>query len=220
MKIVKKLSMATAGAAFIALGVSTTVPATAASLDFSFTAESGITGFFTLNTDAALDYNPPLFGPDGGPYPEGFAYTSAITNLSISTPNLNLSSVTGDYSVYPSLPFGSTDGRWVYSAANFPAGCITATDVECLVGISIFYSGRVSELPILSEDPLSYAELATRIFSGVEVDDPTTGRFLGKYRITNLQVIPEPDSALGILAFGIGGTLLLLKNRMNKEKQR
>ena len=37
--------------------------------------------------------------------------------------------------------------------------------------------------------------------SGLVSEDP----------ITNIQVVPEPDSALGILAFGIGGAGLLLK---------
>jgi hypothetical protein len=153
MSIVKKLSMATAGAAFIALGVSTTAPATAASLDFSFTTESGGTGSFTLDTDTAPDPNPALVGPAGGPFEEaGTVYTSAISNFSVSTPDVNLSGVTADFHIDPVLDFGDVFGipdiKAVVSSVAFPVGCLTATDFVCPVDVPIAYVGNVSEISV------------------------------------------------------------------------
>ena len=78
MSIAKKLSIATAGAAFIALGTFGTAPATAASLDFSFTTQSGGKGTFTLDTDTAPAPEPTLrFNVDGSVFAQGIACTSA-----------------------------------------------------------------------------------------------------------------------------------------------
>ena len=46
--------------------------------------------------------------------------------------------------------------------------------------------------------------------------DPTVG-IPTRDNITNLEAVPEPDSVLGLLAFGIGGALLQLL-RMNRNK--
>ncbi len=60
---IKKLSLAVAGAAFIALLTGATAPVQAALLDFSFTTESGATGSFTLDTDTPSSSEPGIFGP-------------------------------------------------------------------------------------------------------------------------------------------------------------
>ena len=49
---------------------------------------------------------------------------------------------------------------------------------------------------------------------------PQQAGFLADIESLTFKIVPEPDSALGTLAFGIGGTLLLLKSQMNKKKQR
>ena len=82
MSIVK-LSMATTGAVFIALVG--TVPATAASLDFSFTTSSGGTGFFTLDTDTPPVSEPAILEPNI-PDAFGILYPKAASNYSFYRP--------------------------------------------------------------------------------------------------------------------------------------
>ena len=212
MSIVKKLSMATAGAAFIALGTFGTTPATAASLDFSFTTESGGTGSFTLDTDTAPVTEPGLFSFGF----TGILYPNAVSDFSFSSPYINLSGVTTDWSVVPSITsdlIGFPSNLGVLSGVTYPPGCITAPGFSCLLDVSGFYSGNLSDLPVLSDDPNSYSKGLI-----VEQFNPTTREQIISDDIINFQVVPEPDSALGILAFGIGGALLLLKRKMNRKK--
>jgi hypothetical protein len=75
----------------------------------------------------------------------------------------------------------------------------------------------MKELPALSDSPLSYSRGV-----GVNFLDPTTQERL-RDDITNLQVVtkkavPEPNSILGILAFGIAGVGLQLKRKKNTLK--
>lgn len=213
----KQLSMMTAGTVFIALGTFGTVPANAALLDFTFTTSSGGTGFFTLNTDAVPDPNPALLLAD---LEEGIAYTGAISNFSVSSPNVNLSNAIGDYAVFPSLDFSDflglpeipSDTR-LYSAAYFPTGCITATDSTCPVGLTIAYTGNELALPALSDNPRSYST----VFD-IARFDPQTGEFLDNDVIVRFQPVPESSSVPSILTVAIGGASLLLKRKMNKKK--
>ena len=212
MSIVKKLSMATAGAAFIVLGVGTTTPASAALLNFSFTTASGGTGSFILDTDTAPDLEPALlFGPDPSSEPDtGFQYQDAISNFSVSTPDVNLSNVTGDFAVFPSVPYTTTPSSGVLSIVGALPNDV---DYYYPFQIDVEYSGNISELPTLSADPLSYP----RLFA-VDRYNATTGEFLSGDRITNFQVVPDPGSILGTVAFGIGGAGLLLKRQLNTKK--
>lgn len=91
---------------------------------------------------------------------------------------------------------------------------ITAPGFDCLFNVAVFYSGNLSERTVLSDDPNSYS-------TGVGVDffDPTTRELLIRDNITNIQVVPEPDFALGILAFGIGSAGLLLKRNVQQRQQ-
>lgn len=211
MKNVKKLSMTTVGAAFIALGISTTVPATAASLNFSFSTESGGTGSFTLDTDTAPATAPGLFRPEV----TGVSYPNAISDFSFSAPYINVSSVTTDWNIVPSITsdfIGFPSNLGVISGVSYPPGCITAPGFSCLFNVAVFYSGNRTNLTVLSDEPNSYSRAV-----GVDFFDPTTQELLIRDEITNLQVVPEPNSALGILAFGIGGVLLLLKRKMSRK---
>ena len=212
MKIVKKLSMTTVVAAFIALGISTTVPATAASLDFSFTTESGGTGTFTLDTDTAPATEPGLFRPEV----TGISYPNAVSDFSFSAPYINVSSVTTDWNVVPSITsdfIGFPSNLGVLSGVSYPPGCITAPGLSCLFNFAGFYSGNLSDLTVLSDDLNSYSRGV-----GIDFFDPTTKELLIRDNITNFQVVPEPDSALGILAFGMGIVCLLLKRKMNNVR--
>ena len=173
MKIVK-LSMATAGAAFIALGVSTTVPATAASLDFSFTTESGGTGSFTLDTDTAPATEPGLFDPEATVL--GISYPNAVSDFSFSAPYINLSSVTTDWNIVPSITsdfIGFPSNLGVLSGVSYPSGCITAPGFSCLFNVAVFYSGNRTNLTVLSDEPNSYSRAV-----GVDFFDPTTQELL------------------------------------------
>lgn len=201
----QRLSIAAFGAAFIALGIFGTAPATAALLDFSFTTESGGTGSFTLDTDAAPGSVPATIIFGDGPVEEGIQYTKAISNFSFSSPSTSFSNLTGDYGVYPSIPF-APNSRGVLSIVGTPSG--DEPDEFYLADIGLEYLGNVSELPVLSDDPRSYCSLdRITVYDSIEF----TANVITADPITDLQVVPETGSILGTLAVGIGGTFLLLK---------
>jgi hypothetical protein len=214
---IKKLSMAVAGAAFIALLTGATAPVQAALLDFSFTAESGATGSFTLDTDTRPSPQPGIFGPGV----TGISYPNGVSNFSVSAPYINLSNVTTDFNVVPSITsdfIGFPANLGVLSGVSYPPGCITAPGFTCLFDVAVFYSGNLSELPVLSDNPLSYSRGAA-----IRFYNPTTQERLLTDNITNLQVVrkqavPESDSSLSVLAFAIAGVGLLLKRKNNSNK--
>ena len=217
----KRLCMAVVGAAFTALLTGATAPVKAAPLDFNFTTVSGATGTFTLETDTAPSADPAFFAPDA-PEAIGIAYPNAVSNFSVSAPYLNLSNVTTDFAVAPFITsdfLGFPANLGVLSGVSYPQGCITTPGFTCLFDVAVLYSGNLSQLPQLSDNPLSYP-------TGVAIDfyNPITQELLIRDFITNLQVVrkqpvPESDSNLGILAFSLGGVGLLLKRKMNTKKQ-
>lgn len=215
---IKKLSMAVAGSAFIALLTGATAPVQAALLDFSFTTESGATGSFTLDTDTPPSNEPALLAPDA-PEATGISYPNAVSNFSLSAPYINLSNVTTDFNIAPSLSsdfIGLPANLGVLSGVSYPPGCITAPGFTCLFDAALFYSGNLSELPILSDNPLSYSRGA-----GIRFYNPTNRELLITDNITNFQVIsrqpvPESDSSLSLLAFGIASVGFLLKRNSDR----
>ena len=210
----KRLSMTVAGAAFTALLTLAVAPVQAAPLDFNFTTERGATGSFTLETDTPPSGDPAILRMGF----TGISYPNAVSNFSFSAPYINLSSVTTDFNVVPSFTsdfIGLPANLGVVSAVSYPPGCITAPGLTCLFDIAVLYSGNLSELPELSDNPNSYS-----IGLGVDFYDPTTRERLGD-DITNLQVtlrqpIPESRSSLSLLAFGIAGVALLLKRNSDR----
>lgn len=206
----KSLPIAIA-AAVIAVGTVAADSSQAALLDFNFTTESGATGSFTLDTDTPPSPDPALvrFGSTG------FAYPNAVSDFSISAPYLNLSSVTTDFYVVPLLSnfFGSS-GTGITSGVSYDPGCITAPGFTCTFGLSVSYSGDPSELPVLSDDPISYSTgLAVGIFENREllVRDSITN-----FKIVPRQSIPESNTTLSVLTFGIGSVSLLLKRKISR----
>ncbi|MBD2773554.1 hypothetical protein [Iningainema tapete] len=207
----QKFSPAVAFSTFIAVGTAALAPAQAALLDFSFTTTNGGTGTFTLNTGTSPSAEPAIFAQGV----TGISYPNAISNFSISAPYVNLSSVTTDFSVVPSITsafIGFPANLGVLSSISYPPGCITSPGFTCLFDIAIFYTGNLSELPLLSDNPNSYS-------TSVAVDffDPTTQELLVRDFITNFQVVrkqpvPEPNVGWSILTFGIGGLGLLLRH--------
>ena len=215
----KRLFIAVAGMAFIAVET-VAIPAKAALLDFSFTTETGATGTFTLNTDSTPTSEPALLAPDI-PQATGISYPNAVSNFSITASYVNLSNVTTDFNVAPSLTsdfIGLPANLGVLSGVSYPPGCITAPGFTCLFDLAVFYSGNLWELPVLSDNPLSYSRGA-----GIRFYNPATRERLLTDNITNFQVvqrqpIPEPNSSLSLLAFGIGGVGLVLKRKKNIKK--
>ena len=211
----QKLSIAVAAAAFIAVGTVAITPVQAALIDFNFTTAGGATGKFTLNTDTHPSPSPAIFAPEI----TGISYPNAVSGFFLSAPYINLSSITTDFNVAPSITsdlIGFPANLGVISDVSYPPGCITAPGLSCLFDVAVFYSGNQTELPVLSDNPLSYSR-------GVVIDffEPTTKELLIRDNITNFQVIskqvPESNSGLSILASVIGGVGLLEKRKMNRK---
>lgn len=206
----KSLPIAVA-AAVIAVGTVAVDSSQAALLDFNFTTESGATGSFTLDTDIPAAPEPALFrfGFTGN------AYLNAVSNFSLSAPYLNLDNVTTDYNLVPDLgDFLGIPGSGAASGVSYDPGCIIEEGLTCTLGLSISYTGDPSELPALSDDPASYsAGLAVSIF---ENSEPVSRDFITSFQVVPRQPIPESDTGLSVLAFGIGSISLLLKRKISK----
>lgn len=204
----QKLCVAAVGSMLIALGSLSATPANAALLTFSFTTESGGTGSFTLDTETVPASEEAVFG-DGF---TGILYPNAVSNLSLSASYASLTKVTADWVVAPSFTsdlLGLPENLGVLSGAVYPAGCSSGTTAGCSVTVGVIYSGNIEEL---SANPDSYP-----IILAVELFEPTTQQLLIRESVIKYQLVPESNSGLSTLAFGIGSLSLLLK-RKAKEK--
>ncbi|MEA5595750.1 PEP-CTERM sorting domain-containing protein [Rivularia sp. UHCC 0363] len=206
------MSIAIASAAFITVTSVAINPVQAALIDFNFITKSGATGTFTLNTNTPPSPEPAIFRFGA----RGISYSNAISDFSISASYLNLSSVTADYNIAPSITsnvLGFPTNLGVLSGVSYPSGCITAPSFTCLFNVSQLYSGNLSELPALSDNPLSYLQGV-----GIDFIDPITRESL-RDDIINLQAVrrkavPEPNTYLGTLALGVCGVALQMKRKM------
>lgn len=212
----QKLSLAV-GVSLIVLGNVSVQPVQASILDFNFSTNSGATGTFTLNTNTSESQSPAIFRPDV----TGFAYPGAVSNFSIRAPYVNLSNVTTDFNIVPSVTsnlIGFPPNLGVLGGVSYPPGCITSPGFTCLFDVALFYSGNQTELPILSDNPLSYSRGV-----GIDFFDPTTNELLIRDDITNFQVVsrqvPESNSALSILISAVGVVgLLIIKGKSGTLK--
>ena len=166
-----------------------------------------------MNTNTAISPEPAIFRPDV----TGIAYLGAVSNFSISAPYVNLSNITTDFDIVPSVTsdlIGLTANLGVLSGVSYPPGCITNSSFTCLFDVALFYSGNQTELPTLSDNPLSYSKSA-----GIDFFDPTTNELLIRDDITNLKVVsrqvPESNSSLSILVSAIGAFGLLMKRNLH-----
>ncbi|BAZ18614.1 hypothetical protein NIES4071_104990 (plasmid) [Calothrix sp. NIES-4071] len=212
----QKLSLAVATVSFIALGTVCVQPVQAAILDFNFSTNSGATGTFTLNTNTPPSQAPAIFRPDV----TGVAYPGAVSNFSILAPYVNLSNVTTEFNVVPSVTsdfIGFPPNLGVLSGVSYPPGCITSPGFTCLFNVALFYSGEQTQLPILSDNPVSYSRGV-----GIDVFDPATNQLLIRDNITSLKVasrqVPESNSALSILISAVGVVGLLIKRNSGTLK--
>jgi hypothetical protein len=208
----QKLSLAVAVAAFVAMGTVAVDPVQAALLDFNFTTVSGATGSYTLNTDI-LPSPEPSFGV--GPLNPGVLYPNAVSNFFFSSPQINITDESADWGAVPSIVLGPP-GSPILAAVLYESGCSTKTSFACLINVVVGYSGAISKL---SDDPNSYL-----LGLSVEIFDPTNNfQSLGRepfssYQVVRRQAVSEPNTYLGILAFGISGAALLMKRKI-KTKQ-
>ncbi|NEQ18817.1 MAG: hypothetical protein F6K28_01860 [Microcoleus sp. SIO2G3] len=219
IKDMQRLFKAVAGAIIMGVGSGVAAPAHAELLDFSFTTVSGATGSFTLDTDTPASPEPSLGGGAAFPGTPGTLYPNAVSDLFLSSTQLNLSGVSADYEVVPGLTsagLGLPPGLGVLSGPVYPAGC-SVGNFTCAVTIGVLYSGNPSEL---SDDPASYLSL------GIEYFDPATGEQLNlipdlytNFQVVRRQPVPESDSTLSVLAVAITSASLLLKRKMNKRVQ-
>lgn len=197
----KPVDLASAGAAFFALGAIATAPAAAALLEIDFETESGGTGSFIFNTDVAPDSEPARLIFEDGSIEEGLNYTSAISEFTFSSSEITFSNLAGDYSVFPSLPFAE-DSAGVLSLLGGPPGCGSATDFFCSVDFGLEYLGSISELPVLSNEPSAYPRADIIAFI-----DSQTGDLISLDPVTSLEVetVPESTSILSLLVISLGG---------------
>jgi len=212
----QKLSLAVAGIAIAVLGTVGVEPVQAALLDFNFSTDSGATGAFTLNTNTPASSEKAVFRPDV----TGIAYLNAVSNFSITAPYVNLSNITTDFDIVPSITsdlVGYPANLGVLSGVSYPPGCITSPGFKCLFNIALFYSSNQTGQTVLSDNPLSYSKGV-----GIDFFDPITNKLLVRDAVTNLSVasrqVPEPSNGFSILASGIGGALFLLKRNSGTNK--
>ncbi|BAZ15441.1 hypothetical protein NIES4071_73130 [Calothrix sp. NIES-4071] len=212
----QKISLAAAVGAFIAVGT-VTVPAQAALLDFSFTTQSGATGSFTLDTDTPPSPQPSVGGGLGFP---GILYPNAVSNFSLSSSLISLSNVSTDYEVIPSLTsnvIGLPPALGVLSGAVYPPGCSVGTSFRCLVSVGVLYAGNLSELPTLSDDPNFYPRVLNIDFSNLPTGQVIVRDFVTNSQVVRRQTVPESNSGLATLAFGIGSVALRMKRILENK---
>lgn len=211
-----KLSAFSFGTLFAVLGVVTAAPAEAARLQFNFTTEQGGVGSFILDTETEAVPESEL--PDFFTIREGNqAYLNAVSNFSFSSPYLNFENLDADYGVFPTVDFGPLlgvpDTPGVYTAVYAPAGCLFEPLEFCPTEFPIAYTGDVSELPNLADDPSTFAEgfdiASVDPLTGVISSDPLTS--------FSVEAVPEPASVVGVLLLGGVSFCGSLRKRLSRH---
>ena len=208
-----KLSAFSVGTLLAVLGIVTAAPAEAARLKFTFTTEQGGVGSFILDTETEAVPESEL--PDFFTIREGNqAYLNAVSDFSFSSPYLNFENLDADYGVFPAVDFGpllgAPDTPGVYTAVYTPAGCLFEPFVFCPTEFPIAYTGNLSELPDLADDPSAYAEgfdIASVDPIGNISSDPLTS--------FSVESVPEPASIAGVLLLGVISLSGSLRKRLS-----
>ena len=199
----QKLSALSLGVLVTGLGMITATPAEAARLQFTFTTASGGVGSFILETDTEAVPESEL--PDFFTIRAGNqAYLSAVSDFSFTSSDLTLTNVDADYGVFPAVEFGPLLGvegvPGAYSAVYIEAGCLFDPFAFCPNEFPIAYTGDLTALPKLADDPSAYAigfDLASVAPDGAISSDPLTS--------FSVEAVPEPASLLGLVLLGTAG---------------
>ncbi|MGB6294596.1 MAG: hypothetical protein WBF90_00255 [Rivularia sp. (in: cyanobacteria)] len=223
---IKQLIIAVAGVVSLALGSGEIKPARASLLDFRFENDNGVTGFFTLDTDAEASDVPADFG-----FGTGILYSNAVSDFDLSVPErgLNFNGETADYQILtnptpppPNAPVTPPPGGALFpegttlSGVVYPSECSEGV-FSCEFSVPIFYTGDVAELPELSDDVNSYSTERIEFFDL----NPETQRlevnreiFTSSNITSKTAAIPEGNSNFSLFALGILGGGLLLKRKL------
>ena len=185
-------------------------PVDAAQLQFNFTTQSGGSGSFLLDTDTAAVPESEL--PAFFTIREGNqAYLGAVSNFSFTSPEVTIDGVDADYGVFPAVEFGSLLGvpevLGAYTAVYAPAGCLFDPAAFCPTEFPIAYTGDLSAIPGLSDDPSDYS-------AGFDIAsvDPTTGVIISDPLTSfSVETVPEPGTVASMVVLGMlsmGSSLL------------
>ena len=208
----QKLSAFSVGTMLVFSGMAVSAPAEAARLQFEFTTQSGGTGSFILDTDTAAVPEaelPPFFTIREG----NQAYLGAVSDFSFTSPTVSVEGLDADYGVFPAVEFGPLlgvpDTPGAYTAVYAPAGCLFDLVAFCPIEFPIAYTGDLSAVPDLSDDPGAYAQgfdFASVDPEGVITSDPLTS--------FSVEAVPEPGAMASMVLFGLLGTGRALVKRL------
>lgn len=208
LKLVLAIASATLGLVTVNLA-----PAQAAKINFSFATQSGGTGSFILDTDVTPSPEPALFFLGNGSVAEGVSYIDAVSDLSFSIFGTEIDSPTADFVVYPTVAL-SPSGFPPLSSAQAPGGCSISPVVPCILNVDIAFLGDLAALPELPSDPQAYS------LFGVIGEVLPNGDFIVSSSATVIPdepaVVPESNSALGLLALGLVGMGWSVKRKISK----
>jgi hypothetical protein len=170
-------------------------------------------------TDTQAAKEQAILEPDIGVV--GILYPQAVSNYSFSSPYLNFNNKSADWIVAPSITSDfiglPPEVKGVLSGPTYPSSCTTTPpNFTCILDVAVIYSGNVSKLPVLSDDPLSYSRII-----GIDFSDPIAGELRLREGVVSSQVvtkqsIPESNLSSSVLAFGITASWLLIKRKSNK----
>ena len=183
----------------LALGIGTTVPASAAQLNFDFTTARQNTGSFTLETSI----------PDSEPTTNVGLFQNAITNFEFEGARydapIDLSAVYSDFQTS------------FFAVGNNPNG----DPFNPLFNINLFFSGNIAD--DLPDNPANYIpspqsfDGRVGFFGGYGGGFEVGGIADNDSRITSVSVtaVPEPSTTLGFgIALGFGA---LIKSQHSKK---
>ncbi|WP_414620905.1 hypothetical protein [Calothrix sp. CCY 0018] len=225
---IKQLIIATGGLLSLALGTGSITPAQAALLDFSFENENGLTGSFTLDTEAEASEVPADFG-----FGTGILYSNTVSDFDLSVPErgLNFNGETADYQILtnptpppPDSPVTPPPGGALFPPGTTLSGVVYPSECSegvftCNFSIPIFYTGDVAELPELSDNVDSYSTERIEFF---DFNPETQTLEVNREIFTSSNItfktvsVAEGNSSLSLFALGIVGGGLLFKRRLNR----
>ena len=202
---VEKLSMATAGAVFIALSVGGVAQAAVLTFD-------DIVG--------PIDLEAPIPNGYGGFTWDNFDYLDS-SNSGVPSPGYETGAVSGKYVAFNAKGEPATVKR--SSVFDFKSAYMTAAfeQLDNVFKVEGLKDGVTLYSQTVSLDTTS-PTLVNFNYSNVdELKFSTTSRFNEQFVVDNFtyQAVPEPTSALGTLAFGVFGATAAILKRKNYQRR-